>query len=130
VDAYPDETLNLNIYSVHPAANDKTRTVKVELDIDNSADKYLPGMYAKGEIALNKRNNVLVIPRDCIVSVLNKAIVYKVENGIAVTTEVKLGTRFDDVFEVVEGLVDDDVVISIGQHRLTNGSSVKIENEL
>lgn len=129
LDAYPDETFPLKIHSVHPAANDTTRTVKVELHVDNAAGKYLPGMYAKGEVALNKRDNVLVIPRDCLVSVLDKTIVYKVENGVAVATEVKLGTRFDDVFEVVEGLVDNDVVISVGQHRLTNGAAVTIENE-
>ncbi len=129
VDAYPEETFNLKIASVHPAANDQTRTVRIELPVDNSAGKYLPGMYAKGEVALNKRDNVLVIPRDCVVTVLNKTIVYKVEKGIAVTTEVNLGTRFNDVFEVLDGLVDDDVVVSIGLHRLTHGAAVTIENE-
>lgn len=128
VDAYPEETLDLKIYSVHPVASDSTRTVKVELHVDNADGKYLPGMYAKGEVALNKRENVLVISRDCLIVALDKALVYKVVDGHAVTTEIKLGTRFNDVLEVVDGLTDGDVVISMGQHRLTDGAAVKIEN--
>ena len=128
VDAYPDATLNLKIHSVHPAANDATRTVRIELHVDNNDGKYLPGMYAKGEVALNKRENVLVVPRECIIRALDRNLVYKIKDGRAVSTVVKLGTRFDDVVEVIEGLVDDDVIVFMGHQRLTDGVSVKIED--
>lgn len=128
VDAYPDETLNLKIHSVHPAANDATRTVRIELHVDNADGKYLPGMYAKGEVGLNKRDNILVIPCECVVQALGRTLVYKIKDGRAVSTDVKLGTRFDDVVEVTEGLADGDVVVFMGLHRLTDGVAVKVEN--
>ena len=127
VDAYPDEILKLKIHSVHPSANDATRTVRIELHVANTDGKYLPGMYAKGEVALNKRDNVLVVPRECIITTLSKNLVYKIKDGRAVSTEVKLGTRFDDVVEILDGMTDGDVIVFMGHQRLTDGVSVSIE---
>lgn len=129
VDAYPSEKLPLKLFSVHPVANQDTRTVRLEVHLANPQTKYLPGMYVKGEIALNKRDNVLVVPYDALTRIVDKTIVYKIQDGRAVTTEVKTGTRFDDLYEVVEGLTEDDLIVTTGQHRLTNGVSVKIEGE-
>lgn len=127
VDAYPEEKLDLKLFSVHPVASGVTRTVRIELHLDNPDGKYLPGMYAKGEIALNRRENALVIPYTSFVSLINGAIVYKVEDGHAVTTEVKLGIRHDEVIEVLEGLDENDVVVSAGHHRLSDGVKVSVE---
>lgn len=129
VDAYPDETLNCVICNVHPAASATTRTVKVEMQIENPNGKYLPGMYARGEIALNRREDVLVIPRDCIIKVLDRDVVYKVIDARVVTTEVKLGIRQDDRYEVLSGLTEDDDIVTMGLHRLTDGVPVRIETE-
>jgi len=129
VDAYPSETLNSVICNIHPAASAATRTVKVEMHIENPDGKYLPGMYARGEIALNRREDVLTIPRDCIIQVLDRHVVYKVVDGRVVTTDVELGIRQDDRYEVRAGLTDDDVIVTMGHHRLTDGVSVRIETE-
>lgn len=129
VDAYPQEKRILKLFSVHPVANVDTRTVRLEIHLDNPESKYLPGMYVKGEVALNKRDQVLVVPYDAVIRVVDKTIVYKIEKGLAVATEVKIGTRFDNLYEVVEGLTENDAVVITGQHRLTNGVAVRIEGE-
>ena len=129
VDAYPDEKRTLKLFSVHPVANADTRTVRLEVHLDNPESKYLPGMYVKGEVALNKRDNILVVPYDAVIRVIDKTIVYKIQNGRALATDVKIGTRFDDLYEVVEGLTENDAVVITGQHRLTNGVAVRIEGD-
>ncbi len=128
VDAYPGETLHCVIRSVHPAANATTRTVKAEMHVANPDGKYLPGMYARGEIALDRRENVLVVPRNCLINVIDTHIVYTVVDGRAVATTVTPGIRQDDRFEIIDGLSEADVVITLGHHRLTDGVRVQIES--
>lgn len=127
VDAYPEEKLDLTLYSVHPVASGLTRTVRIELQLDNPDGKYLPGMYAKGEISLNNRENALVIPYTSFIPLVNGAIVYKVEDDRAVTTAVKLGIRYDEVIEVLDGLNENDVIVTAGHHRLSDGAKISIE---
>ncbi len=129
VDAYPDEKIDLKLFSVHPVASGVTRTVRIELQLDNKEGRYLPGMYVKGEISLNRHDDALVIPYTSFVALRNGAIVYKIKDNHAVTTEVKLGIRYDDVIEVLEGIDENDVIVSAGHHRLTDGVSVSIDIE-
>ena len=127
VDAYPGEELHLKVFSVHPAANDRTRTVRVELRLPNADGKYLPGMYVRGELALNQRENALVVPYECLVPMIGKVIVYEVVDGRAVAREVKLGVRNDARQEILEGVDDGAEIVSVGTHRLTDGAAVKVE---
>ena len=126
VDAYPGEILRLKVFSVYPAANSDTRTVRLEVRIDNDG-KYLPGMYATGTLELNKRDDVLVIPYESIVKNIDKHIVYKVENDHAVAVEIIPGIRSDAVIEIISGINEDDMIVSAGMHRLSDGASIHIE---
>ena len=127
IDAYPNEVRKLKLSNIYPTANSDTRTVRLEVRIDNEDNKYLPGMYATGTLEINKRENVLVVPYESIVKNLDKYIVYKMENDRAVATEVTLGVRSDAVMEVVKGLSDTDVIVRAGMHRLSDGASIRIE---
>ena len=40
--------------------------------------------------------------------------------------DVKLGIRFNSMVEVLDGLNEGDEIVIVGQHRLTDGSPIKI----
>lgn len=128
VDAYPGEELHLPVHSVHPAANERTRTVRVELRLPNADGKYLPGMYVRGELALDKREGALAVPHECLVPMIGRTIVYEVRDGRAVAREVKLGVRQDDLQEILDGLDENAEVVVAGTHRLADGVAVKVES--
>jgi RND family efflux transporter, MFP subunit len=125
IDAYPGETAAHKIHSVHPSANGATRTVRAELRLDNAEGRLLPGMYAKGTVELNKRENLLAVDWESAIKIINQTIVYKVVDGKAIAQNVKLGTRQNDIVEIIEGVGDDDEIVYVGQHRLTGGASVR-----
>ncbi len=127
VDAYPGKPIETAISRVYPVASGDTRTLVVEATIDNGKGLYLPGMYAVGTIALDRRENAMVVPYESVIRNDKDRIVYVVENGIATAKLVKLGIRADAVVEVLEGLGYDDDIVVAGQHRLTNGVKVKVE---
>ena len=128
VDAYPGEELHLPVFSVHPAANERTRTVRVELRLPNADGKYLPGMYVRGELALDRREGALAIPHECLVPMIGKTIVYEVVDGRAIAREVTLGVRQDALQEILGGLGEGAEVVSAGTHRLADGVTVEVES--
>ena len=127
VDAYPGESIHATISRVYPVADDATRTVLVEAHLDNPDGKYLPGMFAVGTLNLNRRENALVVPYDCVVRNVKQHVVYVHRDGIAHAVEVRLGLRQDDIVEVLEGLTDEDEIVVAGQHRLTDGAPIRPE---
>ncbi len=129
VDAYPDETVHATISRVYPIADDATRTVLVEARLENPDGKYLPGMFAVGTLNLNRHENAIVVPYDCVVRNVRQNIVYVHRDGVAHAVDVKLGIRDDALVEVLEGLTESDEIIVAGQHRLTDGAPVRPEKE-
>lgn len=129
VDAYRGEKIPTVVTRIFPEADSDTRTVKIEAIVDNRQGRYVPGMYAVAELALNQRDNVLVVPNEAVVRNVEQNLVYRVEDGIARAVPVQLGIRSDEVVEIVSGLSEQDDVVVVGQHRLTDGARVLLEGE-
>ncbi len=127
VDAYPGQPVDGLLTRIYPVADDATRTVRIETILPNDDGRYLPGMYATGTIALNRRENVMVVPFDAVIRNVEERIVYRMKNGKAEAVKVKLGIRQDAIVEVLEGLEETDDIIVAGQHRLSDGVPVKLE---
>ena len=127
VDAYPGEKIPAKITRMYPVADSATRTVRVEAAVDNRERRYVPGMYAVGTVALNRRENVLVLPYEAVVRNVDHSFVYVVKDGVAVLTRVTPGIRSDAVVEIAEGLEGGEDVVVAGQHRLADGTPVRPE---
>jgi hypothetical protein len=52
--------------------------------------------------------------------------VYVVEDGIAVRKVLKTGYIGDDIVEVLDGITEQDVIITGGLNKVREGSKVKI----
>ncbi|MCB0510570.1 MAG: efflux RND transporter periplasmic adaptor subunit [Bacteroidetes bacterium] len=82
---------------------------------------FRPGMSASAEIITNKKDHVLCVPIQS-VSLRDKdeegafdeklQIVFKVENNQAIQTEVKTGIQDDSYIEIVEGVQENELIIS------------------
>jgi membrane fusion protein (multidrug efflux system) len=127
VDAYPGQPVDGVVSRIYPVADDATRTIRIETILDNADGRYMPGMYATGVIALDRRENALAVPYDAVIRNGDERIVYRMKDGRAEAVTVKLGIRQDAIVEVLEGLADTDEIIVAGQHRLSDGVPVKLE---
>ncbi|MCB9257204.1 MAG: efflux RND transporter periplasmic adaptor subunit [Chitinophagales bacterium] len=82
---------------------------------------FRPGMSASAEIITNKKDHVLCVPIQS-VSLRDKdeegafdeklQIVFKVEDNQAIQTEVKTGIQDDSYIEIVEGVQENELIIS------------------
>ena len=130
LDAVPDETFNGSVYLIHPEINQQTRTFQVEITINNGAGKVSAGMFARVKFNYGTEKHI-VVPDKAIVKMQGSGkrfvYVYK-EDGTVAYTEVELGMRLKDRYEILSGLNDGDRVVVAGQSKLTNGAKVKLND--
>lgn len=124
VDAWPDQTFEGNIYAIDPALDPETRTVLLRARLPNKGNKLRPGLFARVSLILERRENALVAPEQAIVPVGQQTFVYRVVDGKAVMTPVKLGLRRPGQVEILAGLNAGDLVVTDGQLKIRDGAAV------
>ena len=126
VDAYPEQSFEGTIYAIEPALDEETRTVLLRARLPNPDNKLRPGLFARVSLILERRENALVVPEQAIVPVGQTTFVYRVVDGKAVMTPVKLGLRRPGLVEILEGLSAGDLVVTDGQLKIRDGAAVQV----
>lgn len=126
VDAYPEQSFEGTIYAIEPALDEETRTVLLRARLPNPHNQLRPGLFARVSLILERRENALVVPEQAIVPVGQTTFVYRVADGKAVMTPVKLGLRRPGLVEILEGLSAGDLVVTDGQLKIRDGAAVQV----
>lgn len=125
-DALPGEVFEGRIYAIAPAIDINGRSVAVKARLANPERRLRPGMFARVTLVVDRRNEAIVVPESAIVQRGDGQFVYRVRDGKAELTRVRLGLRQTGRIEVVEGLAAGDTVVTAGQIKLRPGSAVKV----
>ena len=84
-----------------------------------------PGMYATAEIRMAMRSSALMVPASSVVRVLDRQVVFVVEDNAARAAQVATGIRSGDQVEILDGLKAGDEYVVMGQNKLTDGVRVE-----
>ena len=105
VEAFPDRTFSGRVWRISPTVDEAKRTFIVEALIDNPKDELKAGGYARARIPTDHVERIRLAPSNAITYVYgsNKAYVVRPDNTID-ARELKLGDRFGEEVEVIEGL--------------------------
>lgn len=114
------------VIMVARSADPVTRSFQIEVEADNSAHLFKPGMFGKADITIGEYNNIIVVPRIAIINRNNKDYVYVYSGGKALAREVILGIDFNGSSEVKSGLNAGDTLITVGQNYLEDGIDVNL----
>lgn len=126
VDAYPEQGFEGAIYAIDPALDPETRTVLLRARVPNKANKLRPGLFARVNLVLERRENALIAPEQAIVPLGQTPFVYRVVDGKAVMTPVKLGLRRPGRVEILDGLKAGDLIVTDGQLKIRDGAAVTV----
>ncbi|MBU1042957.1 MAG: efflux RND transporter periplasmic adaptor subunit [Candidatus Omnitrophica bacterium] len=128
VDAYPELPFDGIIDNIYPALSDKTRTLPVEIKIDNSRRILMPGMFTRADIILFEKPGVISIPRIALKKMQDAYMVYVVDEATNSAQErlVETGYESTDYIEIVRGLKEGDLVSISNVEQLTSGTPVQI----
>ncbi|MBU6431702.1 MAG: efflux RND transporter periplasmic adaptor subunit [Nitrospirae bacterium] len=121
------QELPASITRTTEALDPATRTLLVEIDVQNKDHRLQPGMFVNVSLHLQQHPNALAIPPGSIVPSKNgqEKSVFVVESGKAKLVPVKTGIDDGLWVEVVEGLTGDEEVVVVGKSGLTDGQEVQ-----
>jgi len=144
-DAWPDQKFEGKIMVIDPKVDVNTRNVRVRALLKNPARKLLPGMYASVDIVAGEARNLITLPQTAVTYNPYGNIVYLVEDQgkddkgadnkgkpklVAKQVFVTTGDTRGDQIAVLSGVKPGDTVVTSGQIKLRNGSSVAINNSI
>ena len=131
VDAYKDREFDAKIYSIHPALDDQTHTMQIEIRLNNEQLLLKPGMFARVTLIMKQKENVVIIPRDVILGgKIDKPYVYVIDGGddvkIAHKRIVEIGIKQGDRYEITGGLKAGQTLVVNGMNYLMDGVGVRV----
>jgi HlyD family secretion protein len=115
VDAFTDTTFIGIVYYKASMPKEASSTAAVEFEVKISIPHHsgmLPGMSANCEIITAKKDSVLRISLQALVTKDKKSGVYKIEDGKTKFAEVKTGITEGMAVEIKEGLQENDLIVS------------------
>jgi membrane fusion protein (multidrug efflux system) len=124
----PEDTIIGHVTQLSPAINADTRTFKGTVSIDNNNYILRPGMFVKADIVTDRKDSVIVIPKNIILSRQRGKTVFIVDRGVAAERIIETGLENITDVEVTRGLEKNERVVIDGFETLSNRSKVKIIN--
>ena len=110
---------------IYPTLTERTRSVRVRFVLPNPNGALRPGMYGTASFNTD-RKQVLTIPRDAVVETGQSQHVFvQTSDGILEPRKIRLGARFADRCEVVEGLAEGEEVVSSGVFLIDSESRLR-----
>ena len=106
--------------------NATTRTLLVEVDLDNPGGNLFSGSYAEVHLNIPAQNSTFLLPVSALIFRSEKLQVGVVRNGKVVVTDVTPGHDFGDQIEIVAGLRAHDQVVLNPPDSLVSGQQVTI----
>jgi RND family efflux transporter MFP subunit len=123
---FPDRKFQGKVVRTADAINMTTRTLLIEVDVDNPTGTLLTGSYAEVHLAVPTQISTFLIPVNTLLFRTEGLRVGVVKEGKVVLTAVTPGHDFGDQIEVVSGLKSDDQVIVNPPDSIVSGQEVQI----
>ena len=126
LEAFGERKFSGRIWRISPTVDSSKRTFVVEALIQNPAGELKPGSYARARVPTNRVEHIKLIPVKAVNYILgaNKAYVVRGEN--VEPRELKLGDRFNQDVEIIEGVEIGDIVATNNLMRIDTGSKVRV----
>lgn len=125
VDAWPDERFEARVLRLSPVVDAATGTVKVTLEVE-AAGKLRPGMFGSIFLQTDTHEGALAIPKTALALDSIGDAVFVVDGATAKRRDITLGVREGDFVEVVSGLTQGELVVSVGQDSLSDGTPIEV----
>lgn len=128
VDAFPGRRFQGDVYAIDPLLDVNGRALVIRARVPNAERTLRPGLFARVELTLTVTPNAILVPEQAITSVGQDLFVFKVVDGRAKQTKVRIGHRRNAEVEIAEGLQPEDVIVTSGQIRVRDGVPVRVTN--
>ena len=131
IPSYPGEMFSGTVSFIDPTIDEKTRTARLRVEIQNPAGRLKPGMFLRGEVLATLEAAPLVIPASAPLLTGRRAVVYVQVPGADRPTfeprDVVLGARAGDWYVVESGLEEGALVVARGAFKIDSELQIRGE---
>lgn len=129
IDAMPGPGFEGIVARISPVVDPLTGTFKITIEVSDPSRRLKPGMFGRISIVHDMHANALQIPRSAVVEESGQTTVFVVKGSVAERRTIVTGFAEGGQVEIVKGLQDGELVVTVGQTSLKNGSNVSVINE-
>jgi RND family efflux transporter MFP subunit len=122
----PDQKFEAKIVRTAGALDAATRTLLVELEVDNSKGEILSGSYGLVRLKDSRPEAALTLPSSSIIFRSEGPQVAVVVDSHLSLRKVKLGRDFGSIVEILSGITPDDKVITNPADSFAEGIEVRV----
>ena len=123
---FPGRRFQGKLVRTSNAINYATRTLVVEVDVDNPGGELLSGAYTEVHLKVPGQTSSYLVPVTTLIFRSQGLQVAVVKDGIVTLTPVTPGRDFGDRIEIVSGLKGDESVINSPPDSIVSGEKVQI----
>jgi RND family efflux transporter MFP subunit len=123
---YPGERFNGIVARWAGVLDPNTRTMLTELDFDNADGRLWAGMYATVHITIHRGHPVLTVPTPAMLFEPSGTLVAVASDNKVHFKKVKVGQDLGTRLEILDGLSDNDLVVTNPGEKLEEGGDVQI----
>lgn len=126
IQALGGEKIIGNNHFLSPAPDTVARLYEMELEIDNSDGRILPGMFVRADILKRTVENAIVVPFYSVISRKKEQFVFVEKDGVVEKRNVKMGIMDGWMVEIVTGLAAGEHLVVEGHRDVENGQQVNV----
>jgi membrane fusion protein (multidrug efflux system) len=127
VDAYPEEDFLGTIAKISPVLDVETRSVPLEITVNNTDHRLKSGMYAKVWLTIAHNTKMPVVLKEALMGRGDDQFVFVSKEGKAQMRKIKVGIRSGAYVGLTEGVEEGESVVIMGQQRLSDGVAIRGE---
>jgi RND family efflux transporter MFP subunit len=126
---FPGRRFKGTLVRTADAIDQASRTLLIEVDVDNRSGELLPGAYTEVHLKVPSGAPAFILPVSALIFRSAGLQVGTVQNGKAVLVNITPGRDMGNEVEVVSGLNADDLVIVNPPDSLISGETVRVVQE-
>jgi len=113
---------------INPRIDEQSGTVKVTVEVFDETHRLKPGMFVENKIIVSKKPEALVVPRKSVLYEQNEpyVFVFNFKDKQVSKRLIKTGISEGDFIEVIEGLKEDERIVTVGVEGLKDQMKVRV----
>ena len=127
VAAFPGRTFQAPIARISREVDEKTRTMPVELDVQDPKGELSPGMFCDVQWPVRRTYPTLFVPASSVATNLQRSFLLRVRNNRTEWVDVKTGARVGSTIEVFGDVHEGDVVAVRGTDQIRPSTEVRVK---
>ena len=124
VDSFPGREFKGTLNIIYPSLDERSRMLKAEAIVPNKSLELKPGLFARVKVYTGVQQEAVLIPVTSILYEGTRTRVFVTGKDKAHERVVRLGSKYGEMMEVLEGLQAGEQLVVVGQNTLTDGVKI------